>query len=121
MSKSMKQRFLADLSWGITRIYEDFFVKRFRLPLMSIPTSTPNTYEKVKVTKNVAAPMRDGIKLYADIYRPDTDDAGSFPVVLTRLPYGKSEPYCAMETRQTTDTTPSVGLPASRGVTEISA
>jgi len=98
MSKSMKQRFLADLSWGITRLREDFFVKRFRLPFMSIPTGTPNTYEKVKVTKNVAAPMRDGIKLYADIYRPDTDDAGSFPVVLTRLPYGKDEPYCAMVT-----------------------
>ena len=98
MSKSMKQGFLADLSWGITRLYEDFFVKRFRLPFMSIPTSTPNAYEKVKVTKNVAVPMRDGIKLYADIYKPDTADADSFPVVLTRLPYGKSETYCAMVT-----------------------
>ncbi|MCD6599461.1 MAG: CocE/NonD family hydrolase [Dehalococcoidia bacterium] len=99
MSKSIKQGFLVDISWGITRLREDFFVKHFRLPFMSIPTSTPNTYEKVKVTKNVAAPMRDGIKLYADIYRPDTDDAVSFPVVLTRLPYGKDEPYCAMVTQ----------------------
>jgi len=99
VSKSIKQGFLVDISWGITRLREDFFVKHFRLPFMSIPTSTPNTYEKVKVTKNVAAPMRDGIKLYADIYRPDTDDAVSFPVVLTRLPYGKDEPYCAMVTQ----------------------
>jgi len=98
MSKSIKQGFLADLSWGITRLYEDFFVKRFRLPFMSIPTSTPNTYEKVKLTKNVVVAMRDGIKLYADIYKPDDDDAVSFPVVLTRLPYGKNEPYCAMVT-----------------------
>jgi len=98
MSKSIKQGFLADLSWGITRLYEDFFVKRFRLPFMSIPTSTPNTYEKVKVTKNVVVPMRDGTRLYADIYKPDVDDDGSFPVVLTRLPYGKSETYCAMVT-----------------------
>jgi len=98
MSKSTKQRFLADLSWGITRLREDFFIKRFRLPFMSLPTSTPNTYEKVKVTKNVAVAMRDGIKLYADIYKPDADDADSFPVVLTRLPYGKDEPYCAMVT-----------------------
>jgi len=96
MSKSIKQGFLADLSWGITRLREDFFIKHFRLPFMSIPTSTPNTYEKVKVTKNVVVPMRDGIKLYADIYKPDAADAGSFPVVLTRLPYGKSETYCAM-------------------------
>jgi len=98
MSKSIKQGFLADLSWGITRLYEDFFVKRFRLPFMSLPTSTPNTYEKVKVTKNVVVPMRDGIRLYADIYKPDAADAVSFPVVLTRLPYGKNEPYCAMVT-----------------------
>ena len=97
MSKSIKQGFLADLSWSITRLYEDFFIKRFRLPFMSIPTSTPNTYEKVKVTKNVVVPMRDGTRLYADIYKPDDD--GSFPVVLTRLPYGKDEPYCAMVTQ----------------------
>jgi len=98
MSKSIKQGFLADLSWSITRLYEDFFIKRFRLPFMSIPTSTPNTYEKVKVTKNVVVPMRDGTRLYADIYKPSADDDGNFPVVLTRLPYGKSETYCAMVT-----------------------
>jgi len=26
MSKSIKQGFLADLSWSITRLYEDFFI-----------------------------------------------------------------------------------------------
>ncbi len=38
--------------------------------------------------------MRDGIKLYANIYKPDVD--GKFPVILIRLPYGKDEPYCLM-------------------------
>lgn len=36
---------------------------------------------------NVEAPMRDGVKLATDIYRPDA--AGKFPVVLVRTPYKK--------------------------------
>jgi hypothetical protein len=31
--------------------------------------------------------MRDGVTLYADVYRPAL--AGRYPVLLTRLPYGK--------------------------------
>lgn len=36
---------------------------------------------------NLAAEMRDGTVLRADIYRPDTD--GRFPTLLTRTPYDK--------------------------------
>jgi len=42
---------------------------------------------RIKVEKNVPAKMRDGVTLYADVYRPDA--AGRFPVILLRLPYGK--------------------------------
>ncbi len=42
---------------------------------------------RIKVEKDVPATMRDGTRLYADIYRPDA--AGRFPVILLRLPYGK--------------------------------
>ena len=94
MSKSLGQRLWADLLWAITRVHEDFFVKYFRLPFMSLPTGTPDVYTRVRVEKNVAVPMRDGIKLYANIYKPDAD--GRFPVILIRLPYGKDEPYCVM-------------------------
>ena len=94
MSKSFGQSLWADFSWAITRLYQDFFVKHFRLPYMSIPTDTPDVYHKVRVEKNVAVPMRDGIKLYANIYRPDDDR--KFPVILIRMPYGKDEPYCSM-------------------------
>jgi putative CocE/NonD family hydrolase len=45
--------------------------------------------ESVKLEINVAARMRDGINLYADIYRPD--DAGKHPAILARSPYNKSE------------------------------
>ena len=36
---------------------------------------------------NVGAKMRDGATLYADVYRPKA--AGSYPVILMRLPYNK--------------------------------
>src|SRR5450759_3232815 len=36
----------------------------------------------------VAMKTRDGVKLYADIYRPKAD--GKFPVILMRTPYDKS-------------------------------
>src|SRR2546422_5899392 len=43
---------------------------------------------EVIVERNVAAKMRDGITLRADIYRPKED--GKFPVLLVRTPYDKT-------------------------------
>jgi len=40
------------------------------------------------VEHNVAAKMRDGVTLRADIYRPKAN--GKFPVLLERTPYDKS-------------------------------
>lgn len=39
------------------------------------------------VERNVAVPMRDGVILRADVYRPNAD--GRFPVLVYRTPYGK--------------------------------
>ena len=47
----------------------------------------------VVVEKNVMIPMRDGVRLAADVYRPARDGkpaAGRFPTVLTRTPYEKN-------------------------------
>ncbi len=41
----------------------------------------------VKFTPNIGIPMRDGVVLRADLFRPDDDAA--YPVVLARTPYGK--------------------------------
>ena len=41
----------------------------------------------VTVEKDVAVPMRDGVVLRADIYRPEA--AGSYPVLIQRTPYNK--------------------------------
>ena len=45
--------------------------------------------DELKVTRehNVMIPMRDGVRLAADIIRPDLP--GRFPVLVTRGPYGK--------------------------------
>jgi putative CocE/NonD family hydrolase len=50
-------------------------------PLISKPT------HKVKVERGIGVPMRDGVKLSTDIYRPEGD--GKHPVILIRTPYKK--------------------------------
>jgi putative CocE/NonD family hydrolase len=42
---------------------------------------------QIRVESNIAVPMRDGVKLYADVYRPAA--AGKFPALIVRTPYGK--------------------------------
>lgn len=44
----------------------------------------------VTVDRNVPIPMRDGVKLFADIYRPAAP--GPCPTLLQRTPYNKSAP-----------------------------
>ncbi len=41
----------------------------------------------VTMERNIAVPMRDGVLLRADVYRPQAE--GPFPVILTRTPYNK--------------------------------
>ena len=43
---------------------------------------------RVVVDKDVPMQTRDGVTLYADVYRPDTD--GRFPILVVRTPYDKS-------------------------------
>ena len=54
--------------------------------LTPLTRADTNKYE-VMVERNVAAKMRDGVTLRADIYRPKAD--GKFPVLLVRTPYDK--------------------------------
>ncbi len=44
-------------------------------------------HDDFMIERDVAVPMRDGIKLYADIIRPKT--SAKVPVILTYSPYGK--------------------------------
>lgn len=47
--------------------------------------------DQVILDKHVPCTVRDGTTLYADIYRPNRE--GSFPILLTRLPYSKDDPF----------------------------
>lgn len=55
---------------------------------MLLPTTTSAAENhEIIVERNVAARMRDGVTLRADIYRPKAD--GKYPVLLVRTPYDK--------------------------------
>ncbi|MBI5116920.1 CocE/NonD family hydrolase [Candidatus Poribacteria bacterium] len=89
-----KRSFLkADLQWKFSTLIDEFD-KYFKLPNEKIENGTPDRHDKIEIEKNVRIPMRDGVALYANVYRPKAD--GEFPVILTRLPYGKDEYYCSM-------------------------
>ena len=45
-------------------------------------------HRALKTELNVPVAMRDGVTLYADIYRPDTAEPA--PVLLQRTPYNKA-------------------------------
>jgi len=44
----------------------------------------------ILIEKNLMVPMRDGVKLATDVYRPA--EGGPVPVLLARLPYNKELP-----------------------------
>ena len=48
----------------------------------------------VIVKLDVPASMRDGVRLFADVYLPDAP--GPFPVIVTRMPYDKQSAYGMM-------------------------
>jgi len=60
----------------------------------TVPTTTPTRATLSRVLSDVMVPMRDGVRLATDAYLPE--GPGPFPAILTRMPYGKTEPYCAM-------------------------
>ncbi len=89
----MKLFLKQDILWLKYRLIE-FYKKIFLLSSIKIETDSPDTYYNYVVEKDCSALMRDGVKLYSDVYKPDT--RGKFPVILIRMPYGKSEYYCFM-------------------------
>jgi hypothetical protein len=57
--------------------------------------------DNISVSLDVMVPMRDGVRLATDIYRPALPDGsprpGRFPVLLTRTSYDKSNPVMQVE------------------------
>ena len=64
------------------------------------PAAPP--YEAVQVEANLMLPMRDGVRLATDVYRPGRDGepvAESFPALLHRTPYNKASERLAEQAR----------------------
>ena len=86
------RRTRARASWAGT-IVSRKLRKHITMPYQSVSVSEPPRRVHVRVLRDVMVPMRDGVRLCTDIYMPKQE--GKYPALLTRLPYGKSEWYCA--------------------------
>jgi len=69
------------------RVLTAFLLAVAASQLAPVGRADTNKYD-VTVERGVAAKMRDGVTLRADIYRPKAD--GKFPVLLVRTPYDKT-------------------------------
>ncbi len=58
-------------------------------------TQTSEAVHRVVVERDLAMRTRDGVTLYADVYRPDA--SGRFPVLVVRTPYDKSQDMALTE------------------------
>ncbi len=58
----------------------------FLIPVDAAEPGGKPILNKVKILSHVSVPMRDGVKLYADIYLPEAP--GKYPVLVVRTPYG---------------------------------
>lgn len=68
-----------------TNIYCVVAVSLLSRASVAAPQTEPQYKVKVEIDQRV--PMRDGIDLAVDVYRPDA--VGRFPVVMMRTPYGR--------------------------------
>ena len=82
----MKQANKAILRLALRGVLAAFLFLAAASELTPSSRAEADKYE-VTVERNVAAKMRDGVTLRADIYRPKAD--GQFPVLLVRTPYDK--------------------------------
>jgi uncharacterized protein len=75
-----------------------FFLEVFAFFALSVPSlrsqAAPAVSTDIIIQHHVAMKTRDGVTLYADIYRPKS--AEKFPVILMRTPYDKSVNWAAM-------------------------
>src|SRR5260370_16686121 len=69
------------------RVCVDFVVAALGTAVSVPPGLAAAENHEVTVERNIAAKMRDGVTLRADIYRPKED--GKYPVLLVRTPYDK--------------------------------
>ena len=99
VKKDVLRHLAADVKWAAVRALIEYD-KRVKLPRRELPTGLPLRHPGVVERRDVMVPMRDGVLLATDVYRPADEDGRELeerrPAVLIRLPYGKDEPYTSM-------------------------
>jgi uncharacterized protein len=91
-------RLEAEARWAWERLRQRSR-RTLRRGRQELPSDTPDLCRRVRELRDLLIPMRDGVRLAADVYLPGDDLRGrpsSYPAVLVRLPYGKREAYCYM-------------------------
>ncbi len=73
---------------ALVAVFRAFGWKQNRAHADSAPPAASKPDHEVKVEFDRRIPMRDGVTLSADVYRPEGD--GRFPVILSRTPYLKA-------------------------------
>lgn len=67
--------------------YRDFY--RFLERLISLDTERAISMSSIGTQRNLAVPMRDGVRLFANLFRPTAD--GPCPLIMSVTPYGKDK------------------------------
>ena len=80
----------AEGRWAAQRL-SGAYERRCVIPKVETPSQTPDRHSRVRITRDLAVPMHDGVVLRADVYSPA--QPGRLPVVLIRMPYGKDRHY----------------------------
>jgi putative CocE/NonD family hydrolase len=94
---------MPNFSYGGIMSWEKSFIKRITIAFVLIISficlasasfglqeQSTSTSSPVKIAINIRIPMRDGVTLAANIFRPDKP--GKFPAIVLRTPYGKNSP-----------------------------
>jgi putative CocE/NonD family hydrolase len=80
-----------DARWAVERLKAKL-QKQLLLPRMSIPSQTPDHYAEISIHRNMAIPMRGGVRLYASSSAVDTDFTATMVDVFPRGA-GHRRPY----------------------------
>jgi putative CocE/NonD family hydrolase len=67
-----------------------WYFTQFHLYIYFWGLGISDAVHRIRIDKNVVVPMSDGVNLLADVYRPKKK--GTYPVILMRTPYGKTNP-----------------------------
>ncbi|HVT38876.1 MAG TPA: CocE/NonD family hydrolase [Gemmatimonadaceae bacterium] len=78
---------MRSVSWGLVACFA-LAAQSAAQDAAGAPYPRPAGAHEVSIERSVMVPMRDGVKLATDVYRP-ADVAGALPTILIRTPYNK--------------------------------